>query len=234
MGRSGSTLVQGLLNLLPSTVVRGESRFFVHKLFEAHEALAATKESHGRWPGSSSNATGAWFGAEEIEPDVALRAMSSLALIQLRGGLPSVENGGPHTIGFKEIRWSDLAPESSDRFAGFLNSAFGRVGWVLHDRDIASIRQSGWWARASDLTVGRTYERVVGLQDAFRANLPRETILESRYETLVAEPSQWIKRLLEWAAVDRDSAMINLMNGVLAKRHGPPTQRHLDLGLLGS
>src|SRR3954464_1127587 len=40
-GRSGSTLVQGLLNALPGTLVRGENNFYILPLFQAWSLASA-------------------------------------------------------------------------------------------------------------------------------------------------------------------------------------------------
>ena len=45
-GRSGSTLMQGILNSIDGFHIKGENNGFVFKLFESYQLLVNAKEEH--------------------------------------------------------------------------------------------------------------------------------------------------------------------------------------------
>ena len=63
-GRSGSTLLQGLLNSIDGMLIRGENNNVVVNLFQAHAALSLTKKKFIK---DTRAPTAAWFGAGQID-----------------------------------------------------------------------------------------------------------------------------------------------------------------------
>lgn len=223
MGRSGSTLVQGALNGLPSTLIRGESNFFVFYCFSAYRAIASAHESFGQWPHSSSSERGPWFGADALRPSSALDDMRSLVRRQLVGG-PShrLARQAPRTIGFKEIRWTALEPGTGDApgFVGFCQAVFGHVGWVLHTRDLHEIRRSGWWAGNPGREVARTFEHVLEVQAEVRGLVKPSQVFESTYRELTTQSGDWASRLASWAGHSANPGLAEQITSILSLPHG--------------
>src|SRR5580698_4461108 len=65
-GRSGSTLLQGLLNALPGYRVHGENGGFLTKLLGAHEALTDA-HAHLANPAVDRHRN-PWFGSSRYDP----------------------------------------------------------------------------------------------------------------------------------------------------------------------
>ena len=88
-GRSGSTLLQGLLNSIDGCVVRGEKYNFCHGLFAAYKSLQRTHNEFGKVE-SSRFSTHPWYGASLLDENQFLRDARSLVLNQL---VPTKEEG---------------------------------------------------------------------------------------------------------------------------------------------
>lgn len=139
-GRSGSTLLQGLLNSIEGCVVRGENYNFCFGLFQAYRSLVRSKghnESAVRDP---------FFGAPLMSPAKFLRDARSLVEAQL---LPE-EHANVRCYGFKEIRYlnSELVarePVTLPQYLGFLNQLLPRVAFIFLTREHDSVASSGWW-----------------------------------------------------------------------------------------
>ena len=99
-GRSGSTLVQGLLNTLPGVLVRGENNLYVLPLFRA-KALA---ESHARKYGKarSRKVSSAFYGLHALDPGLFVSSARELVIRQLLG---PVDPASVQVLGFKEVLW---------------------------------------------------------------------------------------------------------------------------------
>lgn len=59
-GRSGSTLLQGILNSIKGNLIRGENNNFCYSMYRAYKAISATKKHEGQLP------TSPWFGSESL------------------------------------------------------------------------------------------------------------------------------------------------------------------------
>lgn len=139
-GRSGSTLLQGVLNTLPSVLVRGENHDFCWGLYVAWKSLVVTKTKYGR-PNSMS-ATDAWYGATNLDPQLFKAQARELLKAQL---LP---DSGASTVvwGFKEIRYLDHLDELH-AFLDFLTDLLPRPAIIFNTRDHEWVCRSAFWKR---------------------------------------------------------------------------------------
>lgn len=64
-GRSGSTLLQGILNSIPGYCIRGENNSTLFQLFNASCMHAEAHWDHGR---KKTDTAHAWFGADLLDP----------------------------------------------------------------------------------------------------------------------------------------------------------------------
>ena len=141
VGRSGSTLLQGILNAFPKYLIRGENGAFILHLFRTYQSLRQTS-----FMASTPTAPqDAWFGAELTRLDEFVADAAMIITRQLLGdSKPSVIDA----IGFKEIRWlpSDLGGADLWSYLNFIALMFPFTKFILLTRNIEDIMKSGWWA----------------------------------------------------------------------------------------
>jgi hypothetical protein len=193
-GRSGSTLLQGILNSTPGVLIRGENRGITYKLHEFHKVATQTAAEKGDFARRPVNP---FFGIRDYPRDVALQRMRALVEDTLLRPEP-----GTRLVGFKEIRWyhADL-----DDYVDFLCALFPDARFVVNTRNLADVAKSYWWGERDDpeaeladierriLAVG---ERL-GPRRAFRVH----------YDDFVADPTS-LRALFEWVGIPWDEARV--------------------------
>jgi hypothetical protein len=209
VGRSGSTLVQGLLNAVPGVLIRGENGFFLHELFRAYRRAAVAKKSKGSQ--DKMEPTSPWFGANLLRPDALARRLGEAAVEQLCHGEAA------STVGFKEIRWGQLGVREAGHFVHFCELAFGRCGWVLHTRPPEQVRLSGWWRDAPARKSRAACRHVEKLHDFLRHKRP-EACFDSSLDCIKSDLSSWASRLLGWGGWQSEG-VIERMREVARVRH---------------
>ena len=217
-GRSGSTLVQGLLNALPGTTVRGENGFFVWELFEAHRRATSFAEAHASH--RPRKVESAFYGAhlvteERIEP---------LERSLLLGLLINEKRRRPAHVGFKEVLWHRIPPEDTEEFFGWFERVFPGSRYVLNTRAMEDASSSGFWRSYDRDEALAAMRRVVEIQDYLRATRP-ERVFDTRYEVITGpdrEASEAALRgLAEFVTGRARPQVIERMRGVLEVGHGP-------------
>ena len=100
-GRSGSTLLQGILSSIPGYLIRGENGGAAYYLYKFHATAELNRTSRPRWKSPQS----AWFGIGGYPTRRALNQLRGLLLATVIR--PEKDS---RVVGFKEIRWlqSDL------------------------------------------------------------------------------------------------------------------------------
>lgn len=136
-GRTGSTLLQGIITRTPGYCIRGENGGAVYELFRYYQSAMHHRGRLARR--SPLPPEHAWWGIDGFPEDVALREIRALILDTLIR--PTV---GARTVGFKEIKWSY---EDLDDYLAFLRVVFPGVRFVVNTRNLADVAVSKWWAR---------------------------------------------------------------------------------------
>lgn len=136
-GRSGSTLLQGILNAIPGYLIRGENREAVYHLYRFHRTCADEARRVTRDDGTRLPVTHPFFGMDAFPPD--------RSLADLRGLMThTLLRPGPDTrvTGFKEIRWyqKDLA-----EFVAFLREVFPGARFIVNTRAHEAVLASAFW-----------------------------------------------------------------------------------------
>lgn len=137
-GRTGSTLLQGVLNSINGLLVRGENANAFYHLFELHRTLRDNERA-----GATLLPTSAWFGFGEMGTDAVLAQMRPFAKQLLLGA--EADNPAVTACGFKEIRYFDVADDLVE-YLQFLERLFPRVAFVFNTRERDETMESGWWA----------------------------------------------------------------------------------------
>lgn len=158
-GRSGSTLIQHLLNTIPGYCIRRENDGVIASLAEAWTTLANSEMIKPRI--RNQIATGSdnpWFGAERINPQTYGRGLA-------RSFIDAVLQPPAGTIvtGFKEIRWNP-ANGAFRRSVRFLRECFPNPRFVINTRDHSDVARSGWWQDKPRDTV---LTHLAGMETAF-------------------------------------------------------------------
>jgi hypothetical protein len=136
-GRSGSTLLQGILNAIPGYLIRGENRDAVHHLYRfqrtcTDEALRVARKDGRRRP-----VTHPFFGMDAFPADRSQDRLRDLVTETLLRPEP-----GTRVTGFKEIRWyhDDLA-----EYVAFLRAVFPGARFLVNTRQHEAVLASAFW-----------------------------------------------------------------------------------------
>lgn len=219
-GRSGSTLLQGLLNALPGTLVRGESEFFLHGLFKGHASLAEVQQ---KWsgPARTKGSASAFYGADVIDLPTFDEDLRRMVDRQLLG---DANPDHARWLGFKEVLWHQVTPEETTGFIEFLNAVFPDARYVLHRRNHEHVLVSGFWKKWDDDQARAAVLRVEELQDALAAACP-DRVCWTSYEELTSPDEQESKavlqRLVESLGHSLTPQLLGKLRETLTIGHGP-------------
>lgn len=141
-GRSGSTLLMGVLNSIEGVLIRGENDNFFYHLYCAYQSLIKTTSFAPK-----DSPTHPWYGCSAIDLESVLAQMSALGRSTILG-----DRAGDATIqcyGFKEIRYLSLlkadAIDGQKAFCDYLNflsQIFPDCCFIFNCRDEAEVLNS--------------------------------------------------------------------------------------------
>ena len=209
-GRSGSTLLQGILNSIPGYLIRGENRQMMVHLHEFHRTGVAERREQRRQqrkndlnPGSSTPVR-PFFGMDNFNTGKSLAGIRRLALdALLRPGAKT------RVTGFKEIRWD---AEDVDRYVAWLRKVFPGARFVFNTRDLSAVAQSKWWAETPDAAeqLAETEKRLLALADSLG-----DDAFHVHYDDYVADPRALVP-FFAWLGEEFDEEQVR---AVLEERH---------------
>ncbi|GAA1917900.1 sulfotransferase family protein [Nocardioides hwasunensis] len=201
-GRSGSTLLMGILNSIPGWLLRGENRHAMRHLYEFHRSGLAERARVD--PQKASRPTHPWFGIEAFPEDASLTHIRALAEATLLRPEP-----GTRVTGFKEIRWYD---EDLPDYLAFLRQVFPGARFVLNTRKLEDVAASNYWTRKDD-PLGQV-QRIEAKMLEAAAGLG-DDVFHVRYDDFVADPEA-LRGLFDWLGEDYDRGAVE---AVLATPH---------------
>ncbi|WOI58361.1 sulfotransferase [Palleronia sp. LCG004] len=192
-GRSGSTLIQALLNALPDTCIRGENGGALNGLHASWRRIAHTAQLEGARGGPATAPDTPWFGAEATEPRGYARALGAAFTRHVLAPPPGTRRAGCKEIRFHEGPggWSDVLPfEGPGGFRDlldFLTSAFPDARFVLNSRDREAVARSGWWRQVPQPRMVEVLGRIDALFDQAAEAFPDRAI-RLRYDDYAGHP----------------------------------------------
>lgn len=192
-GRSGSTLLQAVLNATPGVLVRGENRALPYYLHQFHKS--AVKDA--AWAGDAARRrVNPFFGIRDYPADLALTRMRELLLDTVLRPEP-----GTRVLGFKEIRWYQ---EDLPDYLDFLRRVFPGARFVLNTRRLEDAARSSWWADRPD-----AYERLSEVEAMMvsAAEGLGDAVFHLRYDDYVDEPRP-LRELFTWLDLPFDEARV--------------------------
>lgn len=137
-GRTGSTLLMGLLNRIPGVLIRGENYNAFYHLFQYFDALSRTRSNHPK----ANKTTRAWFGAADLKLSYLRADLRRVARETLLGQVEHREQ--IRCLGFKEIRYLEAA-DHFDEYISFLQDTFPNALFIVNRRDHGEVVRSGFW-----------------------------------------------------------------------------------------
>lgn len=195
-GRSGSTLVTGLLNTIPGYVIRGENRDALHHLFLFHTTLLA--EKHRAPKEELRQPTSSFFGIGDFPPQQSLDQVRRLALDTVLRPRPDTR-----VTGFKEIRW--YHPDVEE-YVAWLREVFPGARFVVNTRDHAAVARSKWWAKGDPEQTAATLADIESRLLRIAADLG-DAAYRIHYDDYVADPSV-LRGLFDWLGEEFDEAVV--------------------------
>ena len=218
-GRSGSTLVQGLLNTLPRTLVRGENNLYVLPFYQAEKLAAEFKEEHKTH--GAANTSSAFFGLHELKLEDFARTTGEFVTRQLLG---TTSPADVDVLGFKDVFWHRVTAEDTTDFFRFMDDAFPGARYVLNQRDHEAVAGSGFWQNFEQSEVYAAIARVEEIQEHLRSTRP-DRVLDLRYELLTSEDQsvsdQQLRSMAEFVTGSCDDALLASLRETRSKGHGP-------------
>jgi hypothetical protein len=184
-GRSGSTLLQGILSATPGVTIRGENGGVIRHVFDFHDTVTRHRDRLARTdvlPPSHP-----WWGVDGYPDATALRDIRTLLLETVLR--PSADC---RVVGFKEIDWPQ---ERLADLLRFMRAVFPGARFVLNTRDLAHVATSKWWARNPDALaeLQAMEQRYVAALDT----LGDDAWYRVHYDDWVTDP-EVLRGLFEW------------------------------------
>ncbi|HEX5086457.1 MAG TPA: sulfotransferase [Nocardioides sp.] len=201
-GRSGSTLLMGLLNTIPGYLIRGENWDALHHLFRFHRTLL---EGSRKWePARLRQRTHPFFGAGDFPARRSLEGIRALVIDTVLR-----PRDDTRVTGFKEIRWYQ---DDVEEYAAWLREVFPGARFVVNTRDHEEVLRSGWWAKRPEHAeaLPAVEARIVALAEGLG-----DAAYRVHYNDYVANPSV-LRGLFEWLGEPYDEERVRQ---VLATRH---------------
>ncbi|MEP6666346.1 MAG: sulfotransferase [Nocardioidaceae bacterium] len=202
-GRTGSTLLQGILSSTPGWLIRGENNDAMYHLYEYHRSGDEKREKHLREEQLSTSS--AWFGIDEFPLSASLQHIRALALSTLLRPEPDTR-----VIGFKEIRW--WKHDDLDAYVGFLREVFPGARFIINTRNLEDVARSKWWARRDDPSsdLKRYEEMLMNLHESLG-----DASFHIAYDDYVNDPDA-LTPLFDWLGEPLD---VDRVRAVMAERH---------------
>lgn len=205
--RTGSTLLQGLLNALPGYRIRGENANALFNLFRSVRSVRHGKE---KW-GMAEAPAHPWYGANILDPE---RFQARLVDLFVEEVLSPCEQD--RVLGFKEIRYTPMDMQAAEltAYLAFLRDAFPGCGLIFNMRDPVAAAASGFWAKQTDragiLELIETTRR--RLEHAAATDLGSLTFDYDRW----MRDKHYAERLFEYLGEPFD---LTIVERILAARH---------------
>lgn len=177
-GRSGSTLLQGLLNAIPGYRITGENYNFLYHLYVSYETL--TQLGKFDYAQGGVEPTHSFYGAPDLNSEVYIESCGQLAYNML---VPKKYRPSIRCFGFKEIRYVHFLNQL-EQCLDFYQKIFPNCKIVFNTRNHEDTAKSGWWSKQDKTKVIGLLERADGAFAIYNKKNP-ETTFRISYEDIV-------------------------------------------------
>lgn len=202
-GRSGSTLVQGILNAIPGYLIRGENRDALYHLFKFHQTCVQEVARVTREDGSTLPVTHPFYGMDAFAVEQSLAGIRELVTRTLLRPEPDTR-----VSGFKEIRWYQ---EDLPDYVAFLCEAFPGARFIVNTRDNEAVLASKFWrSKPRDGRLERAEQSILAVAGSLG-----DAAFRVHYDDYINDPKS-LAALFDWLGEPFDEAVVR---GVMAVRH---------------
>lgn len=193
--RSGSTLLQAILNACPGVAIRGENHNALYHLFRSIRALEETRNLHGLHP-QSGQPDNPWAGANAVQ----LEAYET-RVVQSFVNRVLTPAEGTRVTGFKEIRYnrSFIAEPDFAPYMTFLLSRFRDARIVFNMRRDTDVAKSSFVAGQNPAEVRAWVANADARFTRFAATTDRAMLM--RYEDWVKDQGL-VHAMLDFLGLD--------------------------------
>ena len=203
-GRSGSTILQSLLQSIPDTHITGENNNVLASLFQAAQSASNTRQAWGK---KEQPKTHPWYGADKIKTRRIEQRLTRVFIEEIIQPHKDVR-----WVGFKEIRYPQLGKDLP-KFLNFCNRNFPNPYFVFNSRNGKNVAKSKWWANKPE---NKVLNLVADMDAAFANYSSRhpENTFHAKYEDVIENP-KCLQPLFQKLGEDFD---LDLANKILSKK----------------
>lgn len=199
-GRSGSTLLQGILNSIEGYLVRGENKNFCFGIYEAYKSIKHSKKFK-----AATEVTHPWYGSPFISEEAFLKQASQMTrdlILSNKKDEPTIK-----CYGFKEIRYHiPEVQENFDDYLEFLEKIFPNVCFIFNTRNLDDVLKSAWWSKRG---TRKTQQQLVDLEHKFAEFCSKhKNTFQITYEDIVSK-SQRLERMFDFLDVEYNATKID-------------------------
>lgn len=203
-GRSGSTLLQGVLNSIDGYTIRGENGGALYQLFRYHQALEAKSGELASAPSVPDSPTHPWFGLHRYPVPLALDRQRALVVDTVLR-----PEAGSRVLGFKEVRWYW---KDTPEYVAYLGRAFPGARFLFNTRSHDKVAASKWWRDRPDARA--ELERIESMHLGILEGLG-DAGLRVHYDDYVADPAA-LQPMYDWLGEPLD---VERVRAVMAEPH---------------
>ena len=150
-GRTGSTLLQGMLNTIDGAIMLGENE---NAFFHLYRYIDTIKRLSIR--SASGTPSSPFYGACQLDVAAATAQIKSTITSYFA---PFCVDPAVKLVGLKEVRFKDNPEEIVD-YLGFLEDLLPQPAFVFLWRDHDEVLKSGWWKTEDRVAASALLERV--------------------------------------------------------------------------
>lgn len=192
-GRSGSTLLQRILNSIDGYCIRGENNDIITSIFYSYKHACYTKHNWGK---ETLSRTHPWYGADLIDPRSFGFKLADLFISEILQSDPT-----SRVVGFKEIRYfyhTDIFEELMD----FLLEFFPEARIIFNKRNPEAVSKSDWWTQVDPENVYTQIQLNDKLMEGYTLKYPQSCYFADydNYSTNVKE----LKKLFDFLGENYD------------------------------
>ncbi len=200
-GRSGSTLLQGILNAIPGVIVRGENGNIFYDFYKLYQKIATVQGEYK----SAILPHQSWFGIGLFNLEDFLGNLKEAARAVLVGAEVGLNKN--QCLGFKEIRYDEVG-EDFDSYLDFLSELFPETAFIFNTRNLQDVVRSGWWKAKARKQVLKKLGKLEGQMSLYSEK--RSNCFHITYSDVLLK-GQKLKELHEFLGARFDQTTIDLL-----------------------
>ena len=215
-GRSGSTLLQGVLNSIPGYLIRGENENFIFGLYQAYKSIVTSKNYALKHPIPQDP----WYGFDDFNIETLCQDFSDLIRRQIMGNKTDRDY---QVYGFKEIRYYYLLSDF-ENYLDFLRLVFPKPAFIFNFRNLDEVAESGFWEKKRKEEVIKTLKEFEK-QCFTYIDKNKEMCFINFYDDLIDLKSDQARKLFDFLGQEYDEGKIYK---ILNLKHSSSKNKHFS------